>query len=62
MIFGATGLIASGRKHNKKQKLQLYSWMRWIDRLHWKRAFPSSKDRDCIKNSFYTGLVWRTDI
>ncbi len=32
------------------------------NKVHWMRAFPSIKERDAIKNSFYTGNVWANDI
>ena len=32
------------------------------DKVHWMRAFPSLADRVCIKEDFYTGLVWSKDI
>lgn len=32
------------------------------NKVHWMRAFTSLKDRDSIKEKFYSGPVWHRDI
>ncbi|MGH1412366.1 MAG: putative quinol monooxygenase [Pelagimonas sp.] len=32
------------------------------DKVHWMRAFPTLEDRERIKDGFYNGPVWNTQI
>lgn len=55
----------SNRKALRDAGMLVYGPMRDLEdanKVHWMRAFASLKDRDSIKEKFYSGPVWHKDI